>query len=204
MPYHAREGQTSYIFSLHSLPSSLQGSNLCPRVCCSFLCNIDQSHLLHVLEDSCHHLLCWGSCLELVWQIHDSTPWIAVLFLAESDESIHPQSTFRKAIPISVASNSASVCFFLCSGLSCCGTNHEDFWISQALKYHVHTLSLIQSCNLDSLQVTHPYELFYQAVKAELVYSLYGSLSRLAFHLSDDLTWLAQYPAVFQLIMQPL
>lgn len=73
----------------------------------------------------------------------------------------------------------SSVCFFLCSGLSCCGTNHEDFWISQALKYHVHTLSLIQSCNHDSLEVTRPYELFYQAVKAELVYSLYGSLSRL-------------------------
>ena len=104
--YHAR-GQTSYMFSLLVLPNSVQGSNICPRVCSSFLCNTDHSHLLRVLEESCHNYSTEGAVLNFSF---DSTLWIAVLFLAESDESVSSPVHFCKSHPHkSLASNPAAV-----------------------------------------------------------------------------------------------
>jgi len=150
--YHAIEGQTSYIFCLLALPNCMQGSNICPRIRCSFLCNTDHSHLPRVQEDGCRNY----STEEAVSNFScDSTPWIAVLFLAERNDSVSSPVHFYKSHDCkSLASNPAAVCFFCYTGLSCFGTNHEDFCISEVLNYHIHTSSLIPSRNRNSVQVT--------------------------------------------------
>lgn len=158
--YHAREGETSYIFSLLALPNSVQGSNICLSVCCSFLCNTDYSHLLHVLEDSYHNYSTEEAVLNFSY---DSTPWTAVSFPTESDESVSSPVHFQKSHPYKYLANNPAAVGFFCSGLGCCGTNHEDFCVSQVLNYHVHTSSLIPSCNHDSPQVTRRSE-FYQDI----------------------------------------
>jgi len=191
-------------FSFLALPNSVQGSNICLSVCGSFLCNTEHSHLLRVLEDIYHNYSTEEAVLNF---LYDSTPWTAVLFPTESDESVSSPVHFQKSHPYkSLASNPAAVGFF-CSGLSSCETNHEDFCLSQVLNYYVHSSSPIPSRDHNSPQVTQRSEYFINillAVKAGLGHMLYDSSSRLAFPLSDHLTRFAHCPAVLRLIMQPL
>jgi hypothetical protein len=146
-------------------------------------------------------------CAFFVVKSFDSTPWIAVLFLAQSGEPLSHVVFTLWVICVNLISGqqlSSSLLHLVFMSQLLWNKPWTDCWMSEVLNYHVDTSSLIQS-------VVTPWK--WHSPQSELIHErvvscqgwtwhlLCGSLSSWLFPLFNDLTRFAQHPTVLPLIM---